>query len=134
MELALHKNGLFFFYLLVLLLYCFAYTEGLDRRDFPAGFVFGAGSSAYQYEGAAYQHGKGPSIWDTFTSMHPGMIITTMRTSASINLGIESRFGPLSMSQILLAAKDMQLETQHQVDVQPMKEVARLRTLRRNPM
>ncbi|XP_040993617.1 beta-glucosidase 17-like isoform X1 [Juglans microcarpa x Juglans regia] len=75
MELVLHKNGLMFFYLLVLLLYCFACTEGLDRRDFPAGFVFGSGSSAYQYEGAAYQHGKGTSIWDTFTRMHPDKII-----------------------------------------------------------
>ncbi|XP_059455129.1 beta-glucosidase 17-like isoform X2 [Corylus avellana] len=62
------------FYLLVLA-YCFACTEGLNRRDFPASFVFGAGSSAYQYEGAAYQHGKGSSIWDTFTRMHPEKIL-----------------------------------------------------------
>ncbi|KAB1224901.1 Beta-glucosidase 17 [Morella rubra] len=63
-----------FFYLLVVA-YFFACTEGLNRTDFPAGFVFGAGSSAYQYEGAAYQHGKGSSIWDTFTRIHPEKIL-----------------------------------------------------------
>jgi hypothetical protein len=36
-----------FFYLLALA-YFFASIEGLNRSDFPAGFVFGAGSSAYQ--------------------------------------------------------------------------------------
>ncbi|KAB1224903.1 Beta-glucosidase 29 [Morella rubra] len=42
----IHHN-LMFFYLLVLA-YFFACTEGLSRRDYPAGFIFGAGSSAYQ--------------------------------------------------------------------------------------
>ncbi|GMY22300.1 beta-glucosidase 17-like isoform X1 [Fagus crenata] len=63
-----------FFYLLALA-YFFASIEGLNRGDFPAGFVFGAGSSAYQYEGAAYQDGKGSSIWDTFTTIHPEKIL-----------------------------------------------------------
>ncbi|KAB1224893.1 Beta-glucosidase 17 [Morella rubra] len=40
-------HHILFFYLLVLA-YFFACTEGLSRRDYPAGFVFGAGSSAYQ--------------------------------------------------------------------------------------
>ncbi|XP_050284263.1 beta-glucosidase 17-like isoform X2 [Quercus robur] len=59
------------FFYLVALSYFFASIEGLSRSDFPDGFVFGAGSSAYQYEGAAYQDGKGTSIWDTFTATHP---------------------------------------------------------------
>ncbi|KAG8067828.1 hypothetical protein GUJ93_ZPchr0005g15544 [Zizania palustris] len=37
------------------------------RRDFPSDFVFGAGTSAYQYEGAAAEDGRTPSVWDTFT-------------------------------------------------------------------
>ncbi|KAI5341604.1 hypothetical protein L3X38_009479 [Prunus dulcis] len=30
-----------------------------NRTSFPAGFVFGAGSAAYQSEGAALTHGRG---------------------------------------------------------------------------
>ncbi|XP_010908033.3 beta-glucosidase 12 [Elaeis guineensis] len=45
-----------------------------NRKSFPAGFVFGAASSAYQYEGAANEGGRGPSIWDTFTHEHPEKI------------------------------------------------------------
>ncbi|XP_030963169.1 beta-glucosidase 17-like isoform X3 [Quercus lobata] len=70
MEIHYHHHRLFWYVLLVVT-YFFSFTESLSRRDFPAGFIFGGASSAYQYEGAAYQHGKGPSIWDTFTREHP---------------------------------------------------------------
>ncbi|XP_025803864.1 beta-glucosidase 32-like isoform X2 [Panicum hallii] len=42
-------------------------ASAITRRDFPEGFVFGAGSSAFQVEGAAAEDGRSPSIWDTFT-------------------------------------------------------------------
>uniref|UniRef100_A0A0E0ETQ4 4-hydroxy-7-methoxy-3-oxo-3,4-dihydro-2H-1,4-benzoxazin-2-yl glucosidebeta-D-glucosidase n=1 Tax=Oryza meridionalis TaxID=40149 RepID=A0A0E0ETQ4_9ORYZ len=42
-------------------------ASALTRHDFPEGFVFGAGSSAFQVEGAAAEDGRKPSIWDTFT-------------------------------------------------------------------
>jgi len=40
---------------------------------FPQGFTWGAATAAYQIEGAAREHGRGPSIWDTFCSQ-PGKI------------------------------------------------------------
>ncbi|CAK7349977.1 unnamed protein product [Dovyalis caffra] len=35
-------------------------------------FIFGSASAAYQYEGAAFEGGKGPSIWDAYTHKFPG--------------------------------------------------------------
>ncbi|KAA8520274.1 hypothetical protein F0562_014530 [Nyssa sinensis] len=46
-----------------------------NRSSFPAGFIFGASSAAYQYEGATKAGGKGPSIWDNFTHTYPEKIL-----------------------------------------------------------
>ena len=40
---------------------------------FPAGFLWGAATAAYQIEGAATEDGRGLSIWDTF-SHTPGKV------------------------------------------------------------
>jgi beta-glucosidase len=43
------------------------------RSDFPADFIWGAGTSSYQIEGAAFEDGRGASIWDRFART-PGRI------------------------------------------------------------
>ncbi|WVZ03052.1 hypothetical protein V8G54_023858 [Vigna mungo] len=60
--------------LLLATLSLFHSAASLNRSSFPPDFFFGTASSAYQYEGAAREGGKGPSIWDTFTHSHPDRI------------------------------------------------------------
>ncbi len=41
--------------------------EHRSKAPFPAGFLWGSASAAYQVEGAWDADGKGPSVWDVFT-------------------------------------------------------------------
>ncbi|KAL3639368.1 hypothetical protein CASFOL_017275 [Castilleja foliolosa] len=60
--------------------------ENLRRSDFPDGFVFGTGTAAYQVEGAAAIGGKGPSVWDDFTSKTPGKITDGSNGNIACNM------------------------------------------------
>jgi beta-glucosidase len=50
-----------------------AAAEREAPRTFPAGFLWGTATAAYQIEGAVNEDGRGPSIWDTFTHT-PGKV------------------------------------------------------------
>ena len=45
-----------------------------SERAFPANFLFGAATAAFQIEGAAFEDGRRASIWDAF-SREPGAVI-----------------------------------------------------------
>jgi len=46
----------------------------LAARAFPAEFLFGAATAAYQIEGAAHEDGRRDSIWDAFSRV-PGAVV-----------------------------------------------------------
>ena len=48
MEILHHHRHHLFWYVLLVVAYFFSFTESISRRDFPAGFIFGGASSAYQ--------------------------------------------------------------------------------------
>jgi beta-glucosidase/6-phospho-beta-glucosidase/beta-galactosidase len=47
---------------------------GISALSFAKDFLFGAGTSAYQVEGAWNEDGKGPSLWDHITQTYPQVI------------------------------------------------------------
>lgn len=50
-----------------------AEVERQEKQLFPADFLWGTATAAYQIEGAAREDGRGPSIWDQFAAT-PGNI------------------------------------------------------------
>lgn len=59
-----------------------AFSNSTDFK-FPDGFRFGAGTSAFQVEGAWNTDGRGPDIWNTFTHDYPEKIIDGQNTDVS---------------------------------------------------
>ncbi|KAL5701270.1 hypothetical protein ACHQM5_026624 [Ranunculus cassubicifolius] len=55
------------FLLLVVAGSCQLNEPKFSRDDFPSNFVFGAGTSAYQVEGAVAEDGRSPCLWDIHT-------------------------------------------------------------------
>ncbi|EYU28848.1 hypothetical protein ABFS82_12G093300 [Erythranthe guttata] len=56
-------KSLIFAFIVIIPICC---SQNISRASFPKGFVFGTASSAYQYEGAVKEDGRGQTIWDTF--------------------------------------------------------------------
>ncbi|GAA5178972.1 GH1 family beta-glucosidase [Niveibacterium umoris] len=50
-----------------------ALPDAAASAPFPADFIWGVATSAYQIEGAAHEGGRGPSIWDVFAAT-PGKV------------------------------------------------------------
>ncbi|KAI3468066.1 hypothetical protein Pfo_024729 [Paulownia fortunei] len=58
----------------------------ITRNDFPDGFVFGTGTSAYQNEGGAAKGGRGLSVWDVFTLRTPGRITDGSNGNVAVDM------------------------------------------------
>ncbi|XP_010433301.1 PREDICTED: beta-glucosidase 10 [Camelina sativa] len=62
--------SLLFVILIIALTTSYVVVDAFTRDDFPEDFLFGAASSAYQWEGAVDEDGRTPSVWDTFAHSH----------------------------------------------------------------
>ncbi|KAL9295891.1 putative beta-glucosidase [Arabidopsis thaliana] len=60
------------FFVFVVTVSATSYIDAFTRNDFPDDFLFGAATSAYQWEGAFDEDGKSPSVWDTTSHCDSG--------------------------------------------------------------
>lgn len=51
---------------------------------FRKDFIWGAATASYQVEGAAFEGGKGPSVWDTFSHWRAKSTAVTPAISPAI--------------------------------------------------
>ncbi|XP_006290937.2 beta-glucosidase 8 isoform X1 [Capsella rubella] len=66
--------SLFSSFLLAIALAATSHTDAFTRNDFPKEFLFGAATSAYQWEGAVDEDGRTPSVWDTTAHCNNGSV------------------------------------------------------------
>ncbi|TVU35968.1 hypothetical protein EJB05_17875, partial [Eragrostis curvula] len=91
-----------------LLLLCVQAVTALKftRGDFPENFAFGAGTAAYQYEGAAAEDGRSPSIWDTYA--HSGIQIHVVLYHMDLPQILQDEYGgwDLASSSVWRLSRD----------------------------
>ncbi|KAL3655787.1 hypothetical protein CASFOL_000183 [Castilleja foliolosa] len=58
----------------------------ITRHDFPADFVFGCATSAYQVEGAYAKGGRTYSIWDVYTNGYPANILDGSNANMAVDM------------------------------------------------
>ncbi|PIN04467.1 Raucaffricine beta-glucosidase [Handroanthus impetiginosus] len=80
-------------------------NSNLRRGDFPEGFVFGTGTSAFQVEGAAAVDGKGASVWDDFTLRTPHRIADG--SNGNVAADMYNRFKLIACCLIMILQEDI---------------------------
>jgi len=73
-------------------------SDADGSRRFPAGFVWGAGTSAYQIEGGVDLDGRLPSVWDTFAAAghargDTGAVAADHRRRMAADVGLMAELG-----------------------------------------
>ncbi|KAI3510940.1 hypothetical protein L1887_18081 [Cichorium endivia] len=82
----------------------YSFPDDISSGDFEPSFVWGAASSAYQIEGAAFEGGRQPSIWDAFCLKNPGAIENGDNGNKAINAYYKTKEDVQSMKKMGLKA------------------------------
>ncbi|KAI3513224.1 hypothetical protein L1887_20551 [Cichorium endivia] len=84
--------------------YTYSFPDDISSTDFKSNFVWGAASSAYQIEGAAFEGGRQPSIWDAFCLKNPGAITNGDNGNKAINAYYKTKEDVQTMKKLGLKA------------------------------